>query len=222
MNQDEQKRRVAEAALSHIDAELTPDTVLGIGTGSTANQFIDLLGQVRHKFSAAVASSEASAQRLKANGIHVLDLTAAPDLPFYIDGADEVNAAGEMIKGGGGALTREKIVASAAAQFVCIVDESKEVDVLGQFPLPIEVIPMARSLVGRAMVRFGGMPELREGFTTDNGNLILDVYNLAITDPLNMERTLNDIPGIVSCGIFAINKADTVIVGCSNGDVRVR
>ena len=219
MNQDEQKRRVAAAALAHIEPRLDRHTVLGIGTGSTANCFIDLLADVKHKFDAAVASSEASAERLQKIGVHVMDLTAAPEIEVYIDGADEVNPRGELIKGGGGALTREKIVAAASNEFVCIVDASKEVPVLGGYPLPIEVIPMARSLVARELVRLGGTPELREGFTTDNGNLILDVHGLQITDPLSMEQHINQLPGVVCCGIFALHKADAVIVGQPDGSV---
>ena len=222
MNQDELKRRVAEAALEHIEPLLHPDTVVGVGTGSTANCFIDVLAEVRHKFDATVSSSEASAARLRDHGVPVLDLTAAPPMAVYVDGADEVTPGGEMIKGGGGALTREKIVASAADQFVCIVDESKEVAQLGAYPLPLEVIPMARSVVGRALVGLGGMPELREGFTTDNGNLILDVHGLAITEPLAMEQAINNIPGVVCCGIFARNRADTVVTASADGQIRKR
>ena len=222
MNQDELKRRVAEAALAHIEPLLQPDTIVGVGTGSTANCFIDVLAEVRHKFDATVSSSEASAARLRDHGVTVLELTAAPPMAVYVDGADEVTPGGEMIKGGGGALTREKIVASAADQFVCIVDESKEVAQLGAYPLPVEVIPMARSVVGRALVGLGGMPELREGFTTDNGNLILDVHGLAITEPLAMEQAINNIPGVVCCGIFARNKANTVITASADGQIRTR
>ncbi len=222
MNQDELKRRVADAALAHIEPLLKPDTIVGVGTGSTANFFIDGLAAIRHKFDAAVASSEVSSARLQAGGVPVLALTAAPEVAVYVDGADEVNAAGEMIKGGGGALTREKIVASAADTFVCIVDESKQVDVLGNYPLPVEVIPMARSVVARALVALGGAPELREGFTTDNGNLILDVHGLHISEPRALEREINDIAGVVCCGIFARHKANTVIIAESSGNIVVR
>lgn len=222
MNQDEQKRRAAEAALSHIKPRLSGDSVIGIGTGSTANHFIDLLASARSAFDATVASSEASAQRLRSLGIPVLELTAAPQLVVYVDGADEVDPHGNMIKGGGGALTREKIVASASQAFVCIVDESKDVAVLGAYPLPIEVIPMARSLVARAVVSLGGIPELREGFTTDNGHLILDVHGLRIDQPLAFEEKLNNIPGVVCCGVFARQRADTVIIAQPDGTVRQR
>lgn len=220
MNQDEQKRSVAAAALRHIEPSLRPDSVIGVGTGSTANHFIDLLPQISARFDACVASSEATARRLKERGLKVLDLTAAPPLVVYVDGADEVTNGRAMIKGGGGALTREKIVASAADQFVCIVDESKLVGVLGRFPLPIEVIPMARSVVARALVRLGGQPELRMGFTTDNGNLILDVHGLQILDPKSLEALINNIPGVVTCGLFAQQLADVVIIANRDGSIR--
>ncbi len=200
MNQDQLKRSVAEAALAYIAPRLERTTVLGIGTGSTANCFIDALAAVRHRFDAAV-----------------LDLNAVDAVAVYIDGADEVNAARQLIKGGGGALTREKIVAAAAQEFVCIVDESKVVTTLGRFPLPIEVIPMARGLVGRAVRDLGGYPELRPDFTTDNGNLIIDVHELSITDPLALEQTLNNIPGVVCNGIFARDAADVVFIAGPNG-----
>lgn len=220
MNQDEQKRSVAAAALRHIEPTLNPDTVIGVGTGSTANHFIDLLPQIRSRFDACVASSEATASRLRERGLKVLELTAAPPLAVYVDGADEVTTGHAMIKGGGGALTREKIVASAADQFICIVDESKVVGVLGSFPLPIEVIPMARSVVARALVRLGGQPELRMGFVTDNGNLILDVHGLQILDPKSLEALINNIPGVVTCGLFAQQPADIVIVAYKDGSIR--
>ena len=217
MNQDQLKRSVAEAALAYVAPRLERTTVLGIGTGSTANCFIDALAAVRHRFDAAVASSEASATRLRSHGITVLDLNAVDAVAVYIDGADEVNAARQLIKGGGGALTREKIVAAAAQEFICIVDESKVVTTLGRFPLPIEVIPMARGLVGRAVRALGGYPELRPDFITDNGNLIIDVHELSITDPLALEQTLNNIPGVVCNGIFARDAADVVFIAGPNG-----
>jgi ribose 5-phosphate isomerase A len=220
MNQDAQKRSAAAAALKLIDPYLKSDSVIGVGTGSTANHFIDLLSQERNRFDAAVASSEVTAGRLRSRGVRVIDLTASPPLTIYVDGADEITAQKAMIKGGGGALTREKIVASAADRFICIVDAGKVVDVLGRFPLPVEVIPMARSVVARELVRLGGMPELRQGFTTDNGNLILDVHGLRIDDPKSLEAQINNIPGVVCCGIFALRGADTVIVGQPDGSVR--
>ena len=217
MTQEELKRAAALQALEEVEPLLTRDAVLGIGTGSTANHFIDALAAVRGKFDAAVASSEASAARLRDVGIHVMELNAAPELVAYIDGADEVNPTNELIKGGGGALTREKIVAAASERFICIVDESKLVDVLGAFPLPVEVLPMARGLVARALVDLGGQPELREGFTTDNGNLILDVHGLEIVAPGALETTINQIPGSVCCGIFSANRADRVLVAAPGG-----
>ena len=217
MTQEELKQAAAARALEEVEPLLTRDAVVGIGTGSTANCFIDALGAVKGKFDAAVASSEASAARLRDVGIHVLDLNAAPPLAVYIDGADEVNPANELIKGGGGALTREKIVAAASDRFVCIVDETKLVDVLGTFPLPVEVVPMARGLVARALVDLGGQPELRDGFTTDNGNLILDVHGLDILDPGGLETTINQIPGVLCCGIFSANRADRVLVASAKG-----
>ncbi len=217
MNQDQLKRSVAEAALAYVAPRLERTTVVGIGTGSTANYFIDALAALRHRFDATVASSEASARRLRSHGITVLDLNAVDAVAVYIDGADEVNAARQLIKGGGGALTREKIVAAVAQEFVCIVDESKVVTTLGRFPLPIEVIPMARGLVGRAVRDLGGYPELRPDFITDNGNLIIDVHELSITDPLALEQTLNNIPGVVCNGIFARDAAEVVFLAGPNG-----
>ncbi len=212
MAQDALKRSAAKAALDYIEPRLTPTTIIGVGTGSTANCFIDALANIKHKFDAAVASSENSAARLKAHGIPVLDLNAVANLAVYVDGADEVNPNKQLIKGGGGALTREKIVAASADQFVCIVDASKLVETLGRFPLPVEVIPMARGLAARGLVGLGGAPELRSGFTTDNGNLILDVYELNIDDPTNLESRINNLVGVVCNGIFAENAADVVIV----------
>ncbi|MCP5180897.1 MAG: ribose-5-phosphate isomerase RpiA [Pseudomonadales bacterium] len=220
MNQDEQKRSVARAALDYILPRLANDSVIGVGTGSTANHFIDLLATIRGQFDAAVASSEATAARLRDHGVRLMELTAAPELAVYVDGADEVTAERMMIKGGGGALTREKIVASASREFVCIADASKLVDRLGRFPLPVEVIPMARSIVARALVRLGGTPELRPGITTDNGNLILDVHGMDLADPVTMEARINNIPGVVTCGIFAARPADVVLLGNADGTVR--
>ncbi len=217
MDQDEQKRSVARAALAYIEPRLTPKTIVGVGTGSTANCFIDALAEVKGKFDACVSSSEASTGRLEAHGITVLDLNAVDRIEVYVDGADEVNPARQLIKGGGGALTREKIVAASADEFVCIVDESKQVEVLGRFPLPIEVIPLARGLVARAMVELGGSPEWRQGFTTDNGNIILDVHGLSITDPVAMESRINNLPGVVTNGIFAAQAADRVLVATAEG-----
>jgi ribose 5-phosphate isomerase A len=221
MTQDERKRRVAEAALAEIEPALANGSIVGIGTGSTANLFIDALARLRHKFDAAVASSEASAKRLTGHGIRVLDLNAAGELVVYVDGADEVDPARCLIKGGGGALTREKIVASAAQRFVCIVDDSKLVARLGTFPLPVEVIPMARSVVARALVGLGGAPEWRQGVVTDNGNWILDVHDLAIDDPRALEHAINDIPGVVDNGLFARNAADVVLVATATGVTRL-
>jgi ribose 5-phosphate isomerase A len=217
MDQDAQKRSAAQAALAYIEPRLTPKSIVGVGTGSTTNFFIDALAEARHKFDACVSSSEASTERLKKHGIIVLDLNAVDRVEVYVDGADEVNAARQLIKGGGGALTREKIVAASADEFVCIVDESKKVDVLGAYPLPVEVIPMARGLIARAMVTLGGSPELREGFSTDNGNLILDVHELAITDPAGLEAQINNLAGVVTNGIFAAQAADLVLVATPGG-----
>ena len=190
---------------------------MGVGTGSTANFFIDELGKIKHKIRGAVASSEASAQRLKGLGIDVLSLNEAGELPVYVDGADEITRHLHMIKGGGGALTREKIVAAASKQFICLCDASKLVDVLGKFPLPIEVIPMARSSVARQLVALGGQPALREGFTTDNGNLILDVHGLQIMNPVDLESTLDHIAGVVTNGLFARRPADVLLLGTPEG-----
>ena len=217
MDQDAQKRSAAQAALAYIEPRLTPKTIVGVGTGSTTNFFIDALAEIKHKFDACVSSSVASTERLQGLGVTVLDLNAVDRVEVYVDGADEVNAARQLIKGGGGALTREKIVAASADEFVCIVDQSKQVDVLGGYPLPVEVIPMARGLVARAMVSLGGAPELREGFSTDNGNLILDVHELAITDPLDLEARINNLAGVVTNGIFAFQAADLVLVATPNG-----
>ena len=213
MTQEEQKQAAAEAALEFIEL----GDVIGVGTGSTTNYFIDALAQVKGKLDGAVASSEASAARLTAMGIPVLDLNRTGDLSLYVDGADEATRNLHLIKGGGGALTREKIVASASRRFVCIVDESKLSDVLGSFPLPVEVIPMAQSLVSRKLIGMGGLPELRPDFTTDNGNVILDVRNLDLTDPMTVETALNAIAGVVDNGIFAQQRADVLLVGRGSG-----
>jgi ribose 5-phosphate isomerase A len=213
MTQDEMKKMVAEAALEYVE----PGTIIGIGTGSTANHFIDCLAGIKHKIDGTVASSEASAARLKSHGIPVLDLNSAGELSVYIDGADESNHYLHLIKGGGGALTREKIVAAASHKFVCIADGSKLVDVLGAFPLPIEVIPMARSMVARELVKRGGQPIYREGFVTDNGNIILDIHNMEIMEPVTLEEDLNNIPGIVTVGLFARRPADVLLLGTEDG-----
>jgi len=213
MDQNELKKLVAAAALEYVEA----GTVVGIGTGSTTNLFIDALARIKGRIEGTVASSVASADRLRGHGIPVLDLNAAGELSVYVDGADESTRHLHLIKGGGGALTREKIIAGAAKTFVCIADESKLVDVLGSFPLPIEVIPMARSFVARELVKRGGTPVLRADFTTDNGNVILDVHNLKIMDPVQLEAELNNIPGIVTTGIFAIRPADVLLLGTQDG-----
>lgn len=213
MSQDALKKAAAEAALDYVQA----GTVVGIGTGSTANHFIDALAGIKHKIEGTVASSVASAERLKRHGIPVFDLNSVDELALYVDGADEATRHLHLIKGGGGALTREKIVAAVARKFVCIADESKLVDVLGEFPLPIEVIPMARSHVARQVVKLGGQPVLREGYTTDNGNIILDVRNLKIMEPAKLEAELNNIAGVVTNGIFALRPADVLILGTAAG-----
>lgn len=213
MSQDALKKAAAEAALDYVQA----GTVVGIGTGSTANHFIDALAGIKHKIEGTVASSVASAERLKRHGIPVFDLNSVDELALYVDGADEATRHLHLIKGGGGALTREKIVAAVARKFVCIADESKLVDVLGEFPLPIEVIPMARSHVARQVVKLGGQPALREGYTTDNGNIILDVRNLKIMEPAKLEAELNNIAGVVTNGIFALRPADVLILGTAAG-----
>lgn len=211
--QDLAKKAAAEKALAY----LVPGEVLGVGTGSTVNFFIDALAAHRHDIPGAVSSSEASSARLKAIGIAVLDANSAGPLSLYVDGADESDPRLHLIKGGGAAHTREKIVAEAARQFVCIVDESKLVPVLGRFPLPVEVIPMARSLVARKLVLMGGQPVWREGVITDNGNVILDVHGLSITDPVALETAINQLPGVVAVGLFARRKADVLLVGSPAG-----
>jgi len=213
VTQDELKQLVAREAIQHVVA----DAYIGVGSGTTANFFIDDLAKIRSRIRGAVASSIRTAERLKARGIEVVDLTSIDELPVYIDGADEVTEHGAMIKGGGGALTREKIVAAVARKFVCIVDASKLVGVLGRFALPVEVIPMARSHVARELVKLGGRPQLRENFTTDNGNVILDVADLSILDPADLETKINNIVGVVTNGLFARRGADTILVGTDRG-----
>ena len=222
MNQDEMKASVGRCAAEHIDPLLNSKSIIGVGTGSTANCFIDALAEISHKFDGAVASSEATAEKLKGHGIPVYDLNAVDEMPVYVDGTDEVNRALELIKGGGGALTREKIVASVAREFICIADDSKLVEVLGEFPLPVEVIPMARSAVARKIVALGGEPVWREGFATDNGNEILDVHGLSITNPCKLEDELNAITGVVTQGIFAKRPADLLLVATSRGVQKIR
>lgn len=213
MNQDEMKQAVAMAALDYVEA----GSVIGVGTGSTANFFIDGLATIKGKIDATVASSEATAERLRGHGIRVIDLNEAGQLGLYVDGADESNRHLHLIKGGGGALTREKIVAAASDRFVCIADESKLVDVLGKFPLPVEVIPMAQSYVAREITKLGGQPVLREGFVTDNGNIILDVHNMEIMEPVKLEETLDHITGVVTNGLFARRPADVLLLGSPDG-----
>lgn len=213
MNKDELKRAAAKAALAYV-----PDgAIVGVGTGSTANHFIDELVAMSNRIDAAVASSEASASRLKAGGVRVLDLNVVDELPIYVDGADEVTRHLHMIKGGGGALTREKIVSAVADQFICIADESKLVATLGTFSLPVEVIPMARSHVARELVKLGGHPQLRQGFTTDNGNIILDVHGLEIPEPIELETAINQIVGVVTNGLFAARGADIALLAGADG-----
>lgn len=212
MNADAMKKQAAEAALEYVEGG-----VVGVGTGSTVNHFIDALATMKGRIEGAVSSSEASTARLRQHGIPVLDLNGVGELSLYVDGADESNDRLQLIKGGGGALTREKIVAAASRQFVCIADESKLVEVLGRFPLPVEVIPMARSHVARELVRLGGTPVWRDGFVTDNGNLILDVQHLEIADPLQLEQQINMIAGVVTVGLFAQRPADVLILGTPDG-----
>jgi len=213
MTQDEMKQAVARAAIDYVEA----GTIIGIGTGSTANFFIDELAKIKHKIDGAVASSIASAERLEGHGIEVMDLNSVSEISVYVDGADESNKYLHLIKGGGGALTREKIVAAVSKKFVCIADETKLVDILGTFPLPVEVIPMARSYVAREIAKLGGQPVLREGFTTDNGNIILDVHNMEIMEPVKLEETLNHITGVVTNGLFARRPADVLLLGTQDG-----
>lgn len=213
MTQDELKQAVANAALDYV----VEGRLVGVGTGSTARCFIEALAGIKHRITGAVASSEDTRRRLEGHGIKVFDLNEITDLPVYIDGADEINAEMHMIKGGGGALTREKIVSAVAEKFVCIVDGSKYVEVLGKFPLPIEIIPMARAQITRELTQLGGHPVLREGFVTDNGNLILDVHGLQILDPVDLESRLNHIPGVVTNGLFARRPANVCLMGTEKG-----
>jgi len=213
MTPDEKKRQVAQAALEYV----VRDTIIGVGTGSTANYFIEFLAKMKHQIEGTVASSTATAERLKAQGIPVLDLNSVNEISVYIDGADEATHHLHLIKGGGGALTREKIVAAVSQKFVCIADDSKLVKVLGRFPLPIEVIPMARSYVARQLMKLGGKPQLREGFVTDNGNVILDVHNLQILEPAKLESEINQITGVVTNGLFARRPADVLLLGSEQG-----
>lgn len=212
MTADEQKRLAAEAALEYFD-----EGIIGVGTGSTVNHFIDLLADIKQRVEAAVSSSEASTNLLKQHGIPVIDLNAAGEFDLYVDGADESNHHLQLIKGGGGALTREKIIAQASKKFICIADESKLVKMLGEFPLPVEVVPMARSLVARELVKLGGTPIWREDFITDNGNLILDVHHLEIMEPIKLEQQINNITGVVTVGLFALRPADLLILGTPQG-----
>lgn len=218
MHQDDKKSRVAAAALDLIDNA----GIIGVGTGSTVNHFIDGLATIKGRFDAAVSSSEASSARLRGHGIEVMDLNSAGELDLYVDGADEATRFLHLVKGGGGALTREKIVAAASRQFVCIIDDSKLVDRLGAFPLPVEVIPMARSYVARELVSLGGQPELRMDVTTDNGNQILDVHHLDITDPAALEQRIELIAGVVSCGLFVHRPADLLLVASDHGIEEIR
>ncbi len=212
MTQDELKQAVARAAVEYVKGG-----IIGVGTGSTANYFIDELAKVKGRIDGAVASSEATAQRLRGHGIDVVDLNSVASMEIYVDGADEITKHMHMIKGGGGALTREKIVAAVAKKFICIADESKLVGMLGKFPLPVEVIPMARSYVARELVALGGNPALRQGFTTDNGNVILDVHGLTIMNPVELENKINSIVGVVTNGLFAARAADVLLLGTSAG-----
>jgi ribose 5-phosphate isomerase A len=218
LSQDQQKQLVAHAALDFIES----GEILGVGTGSTVNFFIDALAKIKGKIDGVVSSSDASTERLQAIGLKVLDLNRTGDLSLYVDGADEATRNLHLIKGGGGALTREKIVASASRRFVCIVDESKVSPYLGSFPLPVEVLPMAQSLVARKLIKMGGQPELRAGFTTDNGNVILDVKGLDLTDPRNMESKINLLAGVVDNGIFAERSADILLVGSGSGVQQIK
>ncbi|MDC9623038.1 ribose-5-phosphate isomerase RpiA [Xenorhabdus sp. XENO-7] len=213
MTQDELKKAVGWAALEYVK----PGTIVGVGTGSTASHFIDALGTIKNQIEGAVSSSEASTEKLKSLGIPVFDCNEVDSLDIYVDGADEINGHMHMIKGGGAALTREKIIAAVAKKFICIIDESKQVDVLGKFPLPVEVIPMARSYVARELVKLGGTPVYRQNVVTDNGNVILDVHNLVILDPVALENKINGITGVVTVGLFANRGADVVLVGTADG-----
>jgi ribose 5-phosphate isomerase A len=218
MTQDEMKKNAAWAALEFIPR----NTVVGVGTGSTVNHFIDALASIKHDIKGAVSSSVQSTEKLKALGIEVLDLNSIDSFSVYVDGADEINAQKHMIKGGGAALTREKIVAAVAERFICIVDQTKQVEVLGKFPLPVEVIPMAAAYVARELTKLGGRPVLRDGVITDNGNVILDIHDLAISQPVELEQQINNIVGVVTNGIFAQRAADMVLVGTAQGTQVIR
>ncbi|MEP4889021.1 MAG: ribose-5-phosphate isomerase RpiA [Aliiglaciecola sp.] len=217
MTQDEKKRAAGEAAVKFV----TDDSIIGVGTGSTVHYFISALESVKHKIKGAVSSSDDSTAKLKAMGIEVFDLNSVGSFDIYVDGADEITKYKHMIKGGGAALTREKIVAAVAKKFVCIIDDSKQVPVLGAFPLPVEVIPMARSFVARELVKLGGDPEYRQGVTTDNGNVILDVHNLSILNPVELEQQINQIPGVVTNGLFAMRAADIVLVATDSEVIEI-
>ena len=219
MSQDDMKKAVARAALDYLDEY---DMLIGMGTGSTVNHFIDLLSTVKSRVDAVVSSSEATTAKLKALGFHVKDLNQTGDIGLYFDGADECDPHNRLIKGGGGALTREKVVAEAAEKFICMIDETKRVDLLGDFPVPVEVIPMARSLVARKLVKLGGKPIFRQGFITDNGGEIIDVHNLKITDPVTLEQQINAIPGVISNGLFARRGADITLIADSSGQVNTQ
>ena len=221
MTQDELKQAVGQAAADYVVANAPAGSIIGVGTGSTANCFIDALAAHKDRIKATVASSEATRKRLEGHGIPVLDLNSVEDIPIYVDGADEIDAGLNMIKGGGGALTREKIVAAVAREFVCICDASKQVEVMGRFPLPVEVIPMACAHVARQLAKLGGTPKERSGFVTDNGNLILDVHGLAITDPKALEARINQITGVVTNGLFALRPANVLLLGTSDGVRRI-
>ncbi|MEO9947032.1 MAG: ribose-5-phosphate isomerase RpiA [Paraglaciecola sp.] len=213
MTQDQKKQAAAQAAIKYVK----PESIVGVGTGSTVNYFIDALADIKHDIIGAVSSSEASTLRLKALGIDIFELNSVDKLDVYVDGADEITEHKHMIKGGGAALTQEKVVAAVAKQFICIIDDTKQVPILGKFPLPIEVIPMARSYVAREIVKLGGDPEYRQGVVTDNGNVILDIHNLTILNPVELEEKLNAIVGVVTNGLFAHRGADTILVGTENG-----
>lgn len=213
VDKEQQKKAAAIEAIAYVPE----DSIIGVGTGSTANYFIEELAKIKNRIEGAIPSSKATEAKLKQHNIPIIDLNSVSSFPIYVDGADEINRFLQMIKGGGGALTREKIVASVAQKFICIADQSKLVDVLGTFPLPIEVIPLARSLVGRELVKLGGNPQYREGFVTDNGNIILDIYGFDISKPMELEQHINNIPGVVSVGLFAYRPADVLLLATSDG-----
>ncbi len=221
MTQDELKQAVAQAAADYVAANVPDGSIIGVGTGSTANFFIDALARLKDRYPRAIASSEATRKRLEGHGIEVLDLNDVEDVPVYVDGADEIDGGLNMIKGGGGALTREKIVAAVAKTFVCICDASKLVEVMGKFPLPVEVIPMSRAHVARELAKLGGRPQERAGFVTDNGNLILDVHGLQIADPKGLEAQVNQITGVVTNGLFAVRPANVLLLGTPDGVRRI-